>query len=107
MASLITGKCQDINQERMRQGDGGSGRGGGRAARLEPSIIEIKETRYCGHDDIKCFFLHEIPFSLNQPLKSGDGWYIGILKYKINLGLHRHSFKIKHKLCIVSGFPYQ
>ena len=48
-----------------------------------PSIpIEIlKNANFL--DALMCNIIHDLPFSLNQPLKSADDWYIGVLKNKV------------------------
>lgn len=69
--SLITGKCQGINQERIQQGEVGGGCGaGGSAARLQPFKIEIKETQILWTRMISN--VHGLSFSLDQSLKSAD-----------------------------------
>jgi hypothetical protein len=43
-----------------------------------PPKRNVKKQRFCRHDDMKV--LRNLPFSRNQPLKSADDYYIGILK---------------------------
>ena len=90
MASLITGKCQDINQERIQQGDSGGGGVGGVLPGCSPPKSKLKKPDIVHTTTSNV--LHGLHFSLNRPLKSADGWYIGILIYKINLDIYRHSF---------------
>ena len=45
-----------------------------------------------------CKDLHDLPFSLNQPLKSDDDWYIRIFRYVIKT----HEYKVAQKKCIHS-----
>jgi hypothetical protein len=84
MASLITGKCQDINQGRIQQDDGGGGGGGGAGGLPGCSPPKSKLKKPDTVDTTISNVLHGLPFSLNHPLQSADDWYIGILKYIIN-----------------------
>jgi hypothetical protein len=45
---------------------------------LSPKKAKLKKHRFCRHDDINV--LRDLPFSLNQYLKSADDYCIGILK---------------------------
>jgi hypothetical protein len=53
-------------------------RGGVPGCDLPPPPNEIKKTDFV--DIIISKILRDLHFSLNQPLKSADDWYIGILK---------------------------
>jgi hypothetical protein len=85
MASLIAGKCQDINQERIQQDDVGGWKGVGGLPGCSPPKSKLKKPEIV--DTATSTVSHGSPFNLNQSLKSADDWYIGILKYKINLGI--------------------
>jgi hypothetical protein len=52
-----------------------------RAAAPLPSKAKLKNHWFCKHDDIKV--LRDLRFSLNQPLKSANDQYIGILKNRV------------------------
>jgi hypothetical protein len=55
----------------------------GEGAGLQPPKYELKKnTDFV--DTKKSKVLHDLPFSLNQPLKPADDWYIKIVKKLTN-----------------------
>jgi hypothetical protein len=67
----------------------GEPKGGGRmagAAKLQPPL-DLPKTKFKITDFIGMMipkFLHDLPFSQNQPLTSADNLYIRVLRNKLN-----------------------